>query len=954
MVLATNEADALSVAMQASERDALRIGAEITGASGGTDPFAAAVRATRMPMIISNPRLPDNPVVFVNDSFCQLTGYAREEIVGRNCRFLQGPQTDPKTVASIRRAVAEERPIEIDICNYRRGGEPFWNRLLMAPVRDAAGRLAYFFASQVDVTIERERLAGLETMNSSLMAEVAGRLRAQQDSEERLRFAAQAGRMGFWERDIATGALTTSALCREIFGRDPARDFPYDALLAAIHPRDRARVEAAVAGSLDATGSYDIEYRIIRPDGATAWVQARAKMVRAHDGTPLRLAGVSLDVTDRREAEEELRRTSALLGTIIETAPGLIYAKDRAGRMVIANSATLALIGKGWQEVEGRNDREFLHDQAQAEAVMENDSRVMRDGVVQSLEELVGTGSETPRTWLSTKAPLRDPDGGVTGMVGISMDISARKQAEAALQRLNATLEARVAERTAERDQAWRNSQDLIVIVNASGVFTAANPAWNTVLGWQPDEVVGRHHLDFNHPDDRQASAAAHAQAMVEQLPIYESRVLHHDGSYRWIAWVAATEGGLTYATGRDVTADHEAAAVLTRTEDLLRQSQKMEAVGQLTGGIAHDFNNLLTAITGSLELLQKSVRSGRFENLERYTSAAITASQRAAALTQRLLAFARRQPLDPKRVDGNRLVAGMEELIRRTLGPGIDMEMVLAGGLWPTLCDPNQLESAILNLAINARDAMPTGGRLTIETSNAHLDDSYVRSQGGELKAGQYVAIAVSDTGTGMPPDVVERAFDPFFTTKPIGHGTGLGLSMLYGFVKQSDGHVRIYSEPGLGTTFRLYLPRLRGSAEEVLPEAAITEPVQGPAKGKTVLVVDDEPTLRMLVSETLQSLGYGAIEAPDGPAALRILQSDMAVDLLVTDVGMPGLNGRQLADAARAARPALRVLFSTGYAHNAAIGNGAALAPGMEIMTKPFALDALGAKINEMIEAR
>jgi len=800
-------------------RDAARISAELISAAGGTDPFAAAVRATRMPMIISNPRLPDNPVIFVNDSFCRLTGYPRQEILGRNCRFLQGPETDRAAVARISAAVAQAQALEIDIRNHRRNGEPFWNRLLMAPVYDADGELAYFFASQVDVTLERERLAGLETANAALLAEVAGR------------------------------------------------------------------------------------------------------------GT--------------------------LLRNIIEAAPGLIYAKDRQGRMLIANSATLDLIGKSWPDVSGRTDREFLSDTSQADAVMENDRRIMQGGRTEALEERVGTDSGAPRIWLSTKTPLRDPDGNVAGMVGVSLDITARKRAEAELQQLNATLEARVAERTAERDRAWRNSQDLIAVVDSAGIFRAVNPAWTTLLGWRPEELVGQHHLVVNHKDDHAASEAALVKANSGQLPTYESRLRHRDGTYRWIAWVATPEAGLVYATGRHVTAEREAAAALARTEDLLRQSQKMEAVGQLTGGIAHDFNNLLTAITGSLEMLQKRIQDGRHDNLDRYTSAAITASQRAAALTQRLLAFARRQPLDPKRVDANRLVAGMEELLRRTLGPGIALEMVLAGGLWPTLCDANQLESAILNLAINARDAMPDGGRLTIETSNAHLDDAYARSQAGEIRAGQYVAIAVTDTGTGMPPDVAARAFDPFFTTKPIGQGTGLGLSMLYGFVKQSEGHVRIYSEPGTGTTFRLYLPRLRADAHEHAAAFAARPSAAGDAApGGTVLVVDDEPSLRMLVTEILREMGYHAIEAADGPAAVRILQSDARIDLLVTDVGLPGLNGRQVADAARVARPELRVLFITGYAHNAALANGTALEPGMEIMTKPFALDALGAKIRDMIK--
>jgi CheY-like chemotaxis protein len=317
-------------------------------------------------------------------------------------------------------------------------------------------------------------------------------------------------------------------------------------------------------------------------------------------------------------------------------------------------------------------------------------------------------------------------------------------------------------------------------------------------------------------------------------------------------------------------------------------------------------------------------------------------------ALTHRLLAFARRQTLDPKLVNANRLIADMMELVQRTVGPEIKIETVLAIGLWQTLCDPNQLENAILNLCINARDAMPGGGQLTIETANTWLDERGAREY--DMEPGQYVAVSVTDSGTGMPPDVVARAFDPFFTTKPIGQGTGLGLSMVYGFARQSKGQVRIYSEVGVGTTVRIYLPCHRG---EPAGEAVRTELADAPRAqaGQTVLVVDDEPTVRMLVTEVLEDLGYAAIEAADGVTGLKVLQSDVRVDLLVTDVGLPGgLNGRQMADAARQVRPGLNVLFITGYAENAAIGSGH-LEPGMHVLTKPFAMEVLAARISAII---
>jgi nitrogen-specific signal transduction histidine kinase/CheY-like chemotaxis protein len=387
----------------------------------------------------------------------------------------------------------------------------------------------------------------------------------------------------------------------------------------------------------------------------------------------------------------------------------------------------------------------------------------------------------------------------------------------------------------------------------------------------------------------------------------------------------------------------------LADLHDRLRQSQKMEAVGQLTGGIAHDFNNLLAGILGSLEMLQTRMTQGRFNEVDRYIGVAVTSANRAASLTHRLLAFSRRQMLDSKTVDVNRLTASMEDLIRRTVGPAIQVETVISGNLWKTLCDANQLESALLNLAINARDAMPDGGRLTIETANVRLDEAYA-GRHPEVAAGQYVAVSVTDTGTGMAPDVIARVFEPFFTTKPLGQGTGLGLSMVYGFAQQSNGCTRVYSEPGRGTTVRLYLPRSpeTGETEASEPEAS---PDTVARAGETVLVVDDEPAVRMLIGDSLRDFGYDVIEAADGAEGLRVLQTRQRVDLLVSDVGLPGgMNGRQLADAARVQRPRLKVLFITGYAENAVFGKGGP-EPDMQVITKPFALDVLAARIREML---
>lgn len=389
--------------------------------------------------------------------------------------------------------------------------------------------------------------------------------------------------------------------------------------------------------------------------------------------------------------------------------------------------------------------------------------------------------------------------------------------------------------------------------------------------------------------------------------------------------------------------------AALMAAEEQLRQAHKMEAVGQLTGGLAHDFNNLLTGISGALEMMQVRVAQGRIGELDRYVAAAQGAARRAAALTHRLLAFSRRQTLDPRPTDVNRLVAGMQELIHRTLGPAITLEVVGAAGLWNTLVDPNQLENALLNLCINARDAMPDGGRVTIETANKWLDERAARTR--DLPPGQYLSLCVSDTGTGMTPEVQARAFDPFYTTKPMGEGTGLGLSMIYGFARQSGGQVRIYSEPGDGTTVCIYLPRHHGSVDDENEATLPLDQAQQVEGMPTVLVVDDEPTVRMLVIEVLDGLGYTVLEAGDGAGALRMLDSGIRPDLLVTDVGLPGqMNGRQVADAALARFPTLRVLFITGYAENAVIGNGQ-LDPHVALLTKPFTMEGLAAKVRALL---
>jgi PAS domain S-box-containing protein len=570
--------------------------------------------------------------------------------------------------------------------------------------------------------------------------------------------------------------------------------------------------------------------------------------------------------------------------------------------------------------------------------------------------------SDGETRWISVKSTIeRDAQGRAIRLVGAHSDVTEQVEADLALRQseerfrrladqlaeLNATLAQRVEEKTRERDRIWNVSQDLLVVADRSGIWRTVNPAWTRTLGWSEAELLNRTSQWLEHPDDNGVTRAEVERLGARETTVrFESRFRHKDGSYRWLSWTGVADRDHIYAVARDVTAERAAAERLKATEEALLQSQKMEAVGQLTGGIAHDFNNLLTGIVGSLDLLQTRLNQGRTDNVARYINAAMTSANRAAALTHRLLAFARRQPLIPKSVDANQLVVSLEDLLRRTIGETIDLAIVAPDDLWGTLCDPNQLESALLNLAINARDAMPDGGKLTISTANARLDS--VTADTPALSPGDYICIGVTDTGVGMSAEVAARAFDPFFTTKPIGQGTGLGLSMIYGFARQSNGHVTIDSKIGRGTSVRLYLPRHHG--DSAAEHASAARAAEHAATGETVLVVEDEPVVRGVILEMLGERGFRTLEAVDGPSGLQILRDHERIDLLVTDVGLPGMNGRQLADQARETRPGLKILFITGYAESVAIADGF-LQPGMEMITKPFDLEHLSQRIRAMI---
>ena len=749
---------------------------------------------------------------------------------------------------------------------YRSGTpEQVWMNLDYSPVIGESGKpigvIAVVVETSAAVRAERE----LRRSEAELRA-----------SEERLQLALTAGNsIGTWDWDVVADRVVADARFASLYNVDPElakAGAPIGEFFAGIHPDDTERVQAEVAKALETGEPLVSEYRLVQPDGGTRWIVAHGRCMQSPEGRPLRFPGASFDITDRKNAE--IRREALVKLT------DLIRDLDDPQDLVFAASTILG---------------ETLNVSRASYGTIDPDAETLtvdKDWLAPGVESLAGTLN------------LRD--------YGSFIDNLKRGE-------FIAIADVDHDERTASAAEALKN--------RSAGAFV-------NVPVIEQGRLVAV--LFLNNAKARRwgREDLALVQEIAERIRTATERLKGAEALRQANATLEAKV--------------EERTAELVAAAEALRQSQKMEAVGQLTGGIAHDFNNLLAGISGSLELLDKRLSQGRLEGVGRYINVAQESARRAASLTQRLLAFARRQTLDPKIVDVNRTIAGVADLLQRSVGPDVHVEVVQAGGLWGAKLDPPQLENAILNLCINARDAMaPNGGRITIETANKWLDDRAAKER--DLPPGQYISLSVSDTGAGMTPDVIEKIFDPFFTTKPLGQGTGLGLSMIYGFVRQSGGQVRVYSEVGKGTTMSLYFPRFVGelSDEDRSEDLSIDR-----GTGETVLVIDDEPAIRMVIAEVLTEVGYRVIEAEDGPSGLRIIQAGDRIDLLITDVGLPnGLNGRQVADAARSKNPQLKVLFITGFAENAAIGNGH-LDPGMSVITKPFANTALANKVRELID--
>ncbi|WP_054990606.1 PAS domain-containing protein [Pseudomonas coronafaciens] len=925
---------------------------------------AVFVSAMDFAMILTDT---DGVITDWNPGAEQVLGWTAEEMSGQSAERFFTPQDrasgqiDYEMHLALRQGRASDERWHV-----RKDGQLFWASGEMMPLRGAKGAHIGFVKILRDRT--DEHLAG----------------RAIEEAQERYRLAAKATNDAIWDWDLKADYILWNDALEQAYGHPLATlDTSSDWWIAQIHPDDRARIYASIHAVIDGNGTaWTDEYRFRRLDGSYADILDRGHVIRDAEGSAARMIGAMLDMSQMRKAEMALRRSEERSRTMLETieaAFAIIEVRFDADdspvdyRFIEANPAFERQAGV---DLRGKWVTEFAPDLERF--WFEAYGHVAKTGEPASFENY----AKAFERWFEVKA-VRVGEPADRQIAVMFSDVTARRDAE---------------ERLRTSEAISRENVERVQLALAAGAIIgtwhwdllsdrfAVDEAFSRAFGLEP--ALGHEGLSLEqviatvHPEDRPGLIEAINAVITEgSLYAHQYRVRRADGIYYWIeanGRVDRAEDGtplsfpgvlINVDERRTVAAERDRATAALRSlndtleqrvaarttelmqaEEKLRQSQKMEAVGQLTGGLAHDFNNLLAGISGALELMSTRIEQGRWSDVDKYIVTAQGAAKRAAALTHRLLAFSRRQTLDPQPTDVNRLMKGMTDLIQRTVGPSILVETIGTPGLWPTLVDASQLENALLNLCINARDAMPDGGHITIDASNRWVEDG--ATQVHDLPEGQYLSLCVTDTGTGMTPEVMAKAFDPFFTTKPIGQGTGLGLSMIYGFANQSGGQVRIQSEVGKGTSIFIYLPRYDGAAVRDESDAHIP-PVEFTQSGETILIVDDEPTVRMLLTDSLGDLGYTLIEAADSLAGLKLLRSDVHIDLLITDVGLPGgMNGRQMADAGREVRPQLKTLFITGYAENAAIGDEQ-LGPGMRVLTKPFAIDALTSRVQELMNA-
>ncbi|MGI4954570.1 MAG: PAS domain S-box protein, partial [Janthinobacterium lividum] len=961
------------------------------------DIAAAAFQVLPAPSLLLAPDAPRFTILDANAAYLSTLGVRRESLLGHGLfeAFPDGPghggADGERNLRASFAAVLESRSpdrLEAQLYPTECGDGGFtdrWWQVVNTPIPAGEGTVAAILNTVEDVTaavMQRSRAADALQGNAGPQRAVESRPQVS------------------WTTGPASHVIGFSPLWTKLAGRTP--DESGGAAWAQVpHLDDPPAITAAWTQPAGTGELCGLKHRIRLRDGPYHWMRSRAfPWCDPDTGAVLRWNGMSEDANGRCLAEGRRRESDARLARLLDTTLVGVVELDAEGRITYANVAAERMVGTSPGGMTGlHHDSDRLQIAAADGSPIPSDrlpcAWALRGEQVMNYENALTALDGRRVVVLVDVVPVRDEAGKITGALAAFQDVTARHAAAQALRESELRFRGFV-----------ENSTDVLWIVDAgTGQLEYLSPAYEGIWGEPRDRIMAdlAHWAETVHPNDRVEGTTVLPRVLAGETFTIEYRVLRPDGGVRWIRDtgfpIPAADGRIQRAGGiaQDITSQKEAQAALQRAnetlearvsertaalrqaldalqaevgereraEAALRQSQKMEAVGQLTGGIAHDFNNMLQAISGGLEMMRRRVEQGRAGEAVPLLDAARRTVDRAAALTNRLLAFARRQALQPEPVEPDALIKGMAELIRRTVGPSVTVELLPRDGVWSVLCDPNQLENVLLNLAINARDAMAQpspggggreagarqdGGTLTIATADVHLCALDMVTHEG-AQPGDYVEIRVADNGAGMDEATRLRAFEPFFTTKPIGQGTGLGLSQLHGFVRQSGGAVRLDSALGQGTTMRLYLPRHAAVQPGQDSVASVTQ-ADGAEAGQTVLLVEDEPEVRAFVAERLRELGYAVLEAEDGAAALRLLRIAPRLDILVTDVGLPGgLNGRQVADAVREALPGLPVLFTTGYAGEALAES---LAPGMEVMGKPFTLDALAARVRRMADGR
>ncbi|NII60025.1 PAS domain S-box protein [Sphingomonas aerolata] len=884
----------------------------------------AIVRNTRMAIFLMDEQ---QRCIFMNQAAEELTGYTPEEVLGRLLHDVVHHQRPDGS-----RYPIEECPIGLAFPSQDRmqGEETFVHKAGgFYPVAFTASPIAGDDGGPVGTIIEVRDLT-----------EEKAREAAMRESESRFRNMADHAPVMMWVTDPSGYCTYLNRKWYEFTGQtaEDARGFGW---LDATHPDDKERAEAAFVAANASHAPFRVEYRLRHASGAYRWAIDAASPRFNEDGEYLGYVGSVIDIDERREAEERLSLSEEQLRLALQVAEIGQWDVDQVTGDMFWPPQIKAMFGispdvpvtfADFENGVHPDDRERTA--AAYTSAIDPNVRALYDVEYRTIGKEDGV-----IRWVAAKGRgLFDAQGNCYRAIGTAIDITERKAAQLQLQRLNERLEHEVTERTAERNRVWEMSRDLLAIMGFDGFLKAINPAWENTLGRDTETLLALSFREQVHPDDHEAVGVVMERLLRgETIERFEDRIAHADGSWRWISWTLVPEGDVFYAVGRDVTPEKEAANELENAQEALRQSQKMEAMGQLTGGVAHDFNNLLTPIVGSLDLLQRKGLGGERE--QRLIAGAIQSADRAKTLVQRLLAFARRQPLQPSAVDIGQLVNGMADLLASTTGPQVSVAVDVAQDLPPAKADPNQLEMALLNLGVNARDAMPNGGTLRISATRES-----VRSPRGTLKRGHYVRLSVADTGTGMDEATLARAIEPFFSTKGVGKGTGLGLSMAHGLTAQLGGALTIHSREGVGTNVELWLP-----VSVVAPgryEISQRAQVAGAGRG-LALLVDDEDVVRASTADMLEEFGYEVQEATSGEAALAFVADGLRPDLLVTDHLMPGISGVDLATALRSRLPDLPVLIVSGYSE--VEGLSAEFAR----LTKPFRSAELASSLAKLMAA-